>query len=84
MPPHLLTNFEIQEYYQREPKLSGVYSRYNLRKMKDGTYLINLDEYKPIETHWIVLYVNDNNVTFDSSGVEHFQNKSKNSQETKI
>ena len=35
-------------------------------------YVINLDEYKPIETHWIALYVNAKNVTyFDSFGVEH-------------
>ena len=34
-------------------------------------YIINLDEYQSIETHWIALYVNDNNVTyFDSFGSE--------------
>ena len=36
MPPHLLTNFEMQEYYQNKPKFSGVYSRNNLSKIKDG------------------------------------------------
>ena len=30
MPPHLLINFEIQKYYQNEPKFNGVYSRNNL------------------------------------------------------
>ena len=30
MPPHPLTNFEIQKYYQSEPKFTGVYSRNNL------------------------------------------------------
>ena len=35
-------------------------------------YVTNLDEYKSIETHWIALYVNAENVTyFDSFGVEH-------------
>ena len=29
MPPHPLTNFEIQKYYQNELKLNGVYSREN-------------------------------------------------------
>ena len=29
MPPHPLTNFEIQTYYQNEPKFNGVYSRNN-------------------------------------------------------
>ena len=34
--------------------------------------MINLDENKPIGTHWIGLYVNGDNVTyFDSLGVEH-------------
>ena len=47
---------------------NGVYSRNNLSKIKDGEYIINLDEYKSIGTHWIALYGNDNNVTyFDSS-----------------
>ena len=60
MPLHLLTNFEIQKYYQSEPKFNGVYSRNNLPKIKDGTYVINLDEFKSTGTHWIALYVNDN------------------------
>ena len=51
MPPHLLTNFEIQKYYQNEPKFDGVYSRNNLPKIKDGAYVINLDEFKSIGTH---------------------------------
>ena len=72
MPPHPLTNFEIQRYYQNEPKFNHVNSRNNLSKIKDGTYIINLDEYELIGTHWIDLDVNDNNVTyFDSFGVEN-------------
>ena len=71
MPPHPLTNFEIQKYYQNQPKFNGVYSRNNSSKIKDGAYIINLDEYESIRTHWIALYANDNNVTyFDSFGVE--------------
>ena len=43
IPPHPLINFEIQEYYQNEPKFNDVYSRYNLPKtIKDGAYVINL------------------------------------------
>ena len=37
--PHLLTNFEIQKYYQNEPKFNGAYSRNNLLKIKDGSIL---------------------------------------------
>ena len=70
--PHPLTKFEIQNYYQNKSKFNGVYSRNNLPKLKDGVYVINLDDYESIVTHWIALYVNDNNVTdFDSFGVEH-------------
>ena len=62
MPRHPLTNFEIQKYYENESKFNGVYSRDNLRKIKDGAYVINLDEYSGIETHWVALWVNNNNL----------------------
>ena len=85
MPPHSLTNFEIAEYCQIEPKFNGVYSRNNVPKIKDGAYVINLDEFKSIETHGIALYVTGNNgsasynVTyFDSFGVEHLSIEIKN------
>ena len=48
-----LTNFEIQKYYQNEPIFNGVYSRDNQTRIKDGTYVINLDEYSDIGTHWV-------------------------------
>ena len=64
MPDPPLTNIEIQTYYQNEPKFNGVYSRNNLSKIKDGVYVINLDEYGSIGTHWITLYVNAENVAY--------------------
>ena len=91
-PPHPLTNFEIQEYYQNEPRVNGVFSRDNLpnnnnnntnnnnnnsnnnnnNNIKNGAYVINLDEYHDIGTHWVVLYVNNKTATyFDFFGVEH-------------
>ena len=51
-----LTNSKIQNYYQNEPKFNGVYWRNNLPKIKDGTYIINPDEFKSIGTHWIALH----------------------------
>ena len=72
MPPHPLTNFETQKYYQNKSKFNDVYSRNDLSKIKVGVYVINLDENKSIGTHWITLFVNDKNVTyFHSFGVEH-------------
>ena len=54
--PHPLTNFEIQKYYQNKPKFNGIFSRDNLpNKLKDGAYIINLDEYFDIGTHWVAL-----------------------------
>ena len=49
-----------------------VYSRDDLIKIKNGAYIINLDEYSDIGTHWVTLYVHNDDVTyFDSFGVEH-------------
>ena len=77
IPPHPLTNFEIEEYYKIEPRFNGVYSRDNLPKtIKNGAYIIKLDEYAGVGTHWIVLYVKNNEITyFDSFGVEHVPNE---------
>ena len=71
-PPHPLTNFEIQKYYQNEPRFNWIHSRDNLPdKIKDGAYVISLAEYSDIGTHSIALHALNNNVTyFDSFGVE--------------
>ena len=54
IPPHPLTNFEIQKYYKNEPRFNGVFLRNNLPKnIRDGAYIINLDEYADAGTHWI-------------------------------
>ena len=83
LPEHPLKNFEIQEYYQNEPRFNGVFSRDNLPNIiKSGAYVVNLDEYHDIGTHWLALYVQSTSVYdtyvnnkivtyFDSFGVEH-------------
>ena len=73
MPPHSLTNFELQRYYRNEPRFNGVFSRNNLPKtIKDGAYVINLDEYADVGTHWIDLFCNRSEIVyFNSFGVEH-------------
>ena len=59
MPSHPLTKIEIQKYYKSQSRFNSVYSRDNLpktkfnKKIKDGAYIINLDEYSDIGTHWI-------------------------------
>ena len=51
----------------------NLYSRDNLpNKINDGAYIINLDEYSDIGTHWVTLYIQNNDITyFTSFGVEH-------------
>ena len=67
-----LTNFEIQKYYLNEPRFNGVYSKDNLQNIKDGAYIKNFEECSHYRTHWVVLYVQNNDVTyFGSFGVEH-------------
>ena len=44
----------------------------NNNNIENGAYVINLDEYRDIGTHWVALYVNNKTITcFDSFGVEH-------------
>ena len=66
-------------YYQNEPIFNGVYSRDNLLdKIKDGAYVINLDEYSDIRTHGIALQVNTKTVTYlDSFGAKHIAKETK-------
>ena len=73
MKPHPLTNFELQKCYENEPRFNGAFSRDNLlKKIKDGTYVINLDEHKDTGTHWIALFCKRNEIVyFHSFGVEH-------------
>ena len=57
MPPNPLTDFEIKKYYENETRFNGFYSRDNLPKtIKNGAYVINLDEYTDVGTYWIALY----------------------------
>ena len=72
MPPHALTKFEIQKYYQNEPKFNGVYSRNNLpKKIKDGSYVMKLDNK--------TLFCNRSEIVyFDSLGVQHVPEEIKN------
>ena len=48
----------MQTCYQKEPRFNGIYSKDNLSRIRDGTYILNLDKYSDIGTHWIALYEN--------------------------
>ena len=79
MRPYLLTYLKIQRYFQNKPKFKGVYSQKNLpNTVKDRAYIVNLEEYKSLRTHWKALYANGNSVTyFDSFGVKRIPEKIK-------
>ena len=71
-PFHRLTNFEMQEYFKDEKRFNGVYSRNNLLKLKNGAYVINLDHSKNTGTHWVVIFLREDEVIyFNSFGVEY-------------
>ena len=61
MSLHPLNNFEIQKYYQNEPKLNGVYSRNSFPKKTGWGKYNKFDELESLGTYWIALYVNGDN-----------------------
>ena len=63
---HPLTNFEMQKHCQNQPKFNGVYSRNNLPKINDETFVINSDKYKSIGSHWMIYGIAENLTFFDS------------------
>ena len=80
VPPHPLTNFEIKDYYENDPRFNGAYSGDNLPKIIKNLiilfiiilHIINLDDYADVGTHCVALYVKNNEVFyFDSFSVEH-------------
>ena len=52
---------------------NGVLSRDTMPKIiKDGAYVINLDEYAEVGTHWIALFCSRSEIVYiNSFGVEH-------------
>ena len=47
------------------------------KKIKDGAYVVNLDEYADVGTHWMALNLFDNDpIYFESCGADHFLKKS--------
>ena len=69
---------EIQQYYQKNPKFNGIYSRNNLPKIRDGAYVINFNNEKSTGTHWIDLCVNGDNVSyFDNFELNIFRKNQK-------
>ena len=48
------------------------FSRNNVPRIKDGAYVINLDDQNSKGTHWVSLFINKNlAIYFDSFGIEY-------------
>ena len=73
MLPRPLTNFEIQRYYQNEPRFNDVFSRNNLHeKIKDKAYIKTLMNMQMQACIGLLLFCNGSEIVyFDSFGVEH-------------
>ena len=72
IPFHPFTNFEILNYFDEIKGFNRAFTRNNLPKLKNGAYVINLDHSKNTATHWIVIFMKNNEVIyFDCSAVEY-------------
>ena len=57
---HPLNNVKITNCFNYEPRFNGVFLRNNLPRIKDGAYVINLDDKKSKGTHWVSLFIDKN------------------------
>ena len=76
---NLVKHQKVSKYYETDCRFRGVCSRYNLPKIKDGAYIVNLDECEWVGSNWIALYINGDKVhTLIVLGLNKSQNKFKN------
>ena len=59
-----LNNIEIVNYFNYEPRFNGVSSRNNLPRIKDGAYIINLDNENSKGTHWVSSFIDRNTAVY--------------------
>ena len=72
MSLHVLSKIKITKYFNCGPRFNGGFSTDNLSKIKDGIYVINLDDKKSKGSYWIPFFIDKNAaVYFDSSGIEY-------------
>ena len=74
VPLHPLNNIKIINYFKYEPRFNGEFSRNNLPKIKNGAYVINLNDENIKGTHWVLLLIDKNTaVYFDFFGIGYIQ-----------
>ena len=63
---------KVSKYYENDCSFNGVFPSKNLPRIKNGAYVINLDDKKSKVTHWVSLFIDRNTaVYFDSFGTEY-------------
>ena len=64
---HPFSNIKITEYFSCKPKFNSGFSRNNLSRLKDGAYVINLNDNKSKGTNWVSLFIDRNTVIYFNS-----------------
>ena len=63
---------QITNYFNCKPRFNDIFSRNNLPRIKNGVYVINLDDKKSKGTYWVSLFIDGNRAAyFDSFGIEY-------------
>ena len=57
MPLPILSNIKTAKYFNYDPRFNGVFSRDNLPRMKDGAYIINLNDKQSEVRHWVSFFI---------------------------
>ena len=69
---HPLNNIEITNNFNYKPRFNGIFSKNNLPRIKDGAFVINLNDKNSTGTHWVSLFIDKNlAICFDSFGIEY-------------
>ena len=71
---HPLNITKINNYYSYKPRFDGAFLRNNLSRTRNGVYVINLDNEKSKETHWVLLLIDINTIVyFDYFGIKYVE-----------
>ena len=60
-------NIEVTNDFDDEPRFNSVFSRNSLARIKDGAYVINIDDKNSKRKHWVSLLINKNIAIYSDS-----------------
>ena len=67
----LLHPLNDTNYFKCKARFNGVFARFDLLRIKDGAYAINLVDKNSKGTHWVSLFIQNLAVYFDSFVIEY-------------